>query len=255
MTYYHAIAILPGGRKKSIINKTEEQMMTEVVIPFESDRVVTASWGETRMYQAVDLMIYKTEKVWDKKSGENFEKFIGKGRNIFSRFQKRAKKAVLLKSYRVFIVMPIQGDRFGTQDDQRIFEEFDRRYEILETMLGKFKCVAIRIDKEHPMEDLVGRIKDEIRKAKFVIADLTDERPSCYFEAGYAEALGRQVIYVASKESVIRPKEKTKIHFDIHKNVNYFTNATELKAKVKSVIEKNRSLLFSKDESQTLKNN
>ncbi len=28
---YHAIARLPGDRKKSIINKTEEQMLTQVV--------------------------------------------------------------------------------------------------------------------------------------------------------------------------------------------------------------------------------
>ena len=112
--------------------------------------------------------------------------------------------------------------------------------------MADYDSVAIRIDKEHPLEDLVGRIKEEIRKSKFVIADLTDERPSCYFEAGYAEALGKKVIYVASKESVIQPGTKTKIHFDIHMNIQMFVNTDELRDKVKAAIQKNKEILFAK---------
>ncbi len=104
--------------------------------------------------------------------------------------------------------------------------------------------MAIRIDKEHPLEDLVGRIKKEIRDSAFVIADLTDERPSCYFEAGFAEALPRPVIYVASKQSVLKPGTPTKVHFDIHMNVHFFTNHKELRSKLSDAIEKNKSHLF-----------
>ena len=111
-------------------------------------------------------------------------------------------------------------------------------------MISDAGGVAIRIDKEHALEDLVGRIKKEIRGALFVVADLTDERPSCYFEAGYAEALGRPVIYVASKQSVVHPGTRTNIHFDIHMNMNFFTNHLELKEKLSNAIEKNRKMLF-----------
>ena len=82
----------------------------------------------------------------------------------------------------------------GTQEDQRVYREDDERFEAIESVIAKFNGVAIRIDKEHPLEDLVGRIKKEIRDAAFVVADLTDERPSCYFEAGYAEALPRPIL-------------------------------------------------------------
>ncbi len=140
--------------------------------------------------------------------------------------------------------MPIQGAKFGTQNDQRIYEEYDKRFEKLESLIGTLDCVAIRIDKEHPLEDLVGRIKEEIQKAQFLIADLTDERPSCYFEAGFAEALKKPIIYVSSKESVVTPGQGTKIHFDVHMSVNFFTNHEEMASKVRSAIEKNRSLLF-----------
>lgn len=114
----------------------------------------------------------------------------------------------------------------------------------MEQVLSEAGAIAIRIDKEHALEDLVGRIKKEIRSAQFVVADLTDERPSCYFEAGYAEALGKKVIYIASKHSVAKPGTKTVIHFDIHMNMNFFTNHHELKEKLVSAIEKNRASLF-----------
>jgi nucleoside 2-deoxyribosyltransferase len=88
---------------------------------------------------------------------------------------------------------------------------------------------------------LVKRIKSEIERALFIIADLTEERPSCYFEAGYGEAKGKPIIFIASKESVIKPGQKTNIHFDIHKNVNYFSNYDEMVEKIQSVIYKKKT--------------
>jgi nucleoside 2-deoxyribosyltransferase len=195
------------------------------------------------------MRIYKTDTAWDKKTGQNLEDFIGtKKRNLYNSFERRAKRSLGVESWRCFIIMPIQGEKFGSQDEQRVFREYDQRFEALEELLGEFDVVGIRIDKEHPLEDIVGRIKDEIKRAHFIVADLTDERPSCYFEAGYAEALNRPTIYVASKESVLHPGQQTKIHFDIHMNVNFFTNHNELIDKVRAVIEKNRDRLFQKHE-------
>jgi len=243
--YYHAIAVLPGGRQKSIVNKAEEQIFTEVVLPFVSSGVIDAKWGKaTQSYQVLELRVYKTKDAWFKKSGVALDTFIGKGRNVFSSFEKRAQKALGRGTHRVFVIMPIQGEKFGSQDEQRVYREFDLRFEVIEKVLGEYDCVAIRIDKEHPLEDLVNRIKEEIRKGKFIVADLTDERPSCYFEAGYAEALPRPTIYLASKESVLRPGTPTKIHFDIHMNVNYFTNHNELEEKLRASIETNKDKLF-----------
>jgi hypothetical protein len=42
---FHAIAILSGGRQKTIPNRTEDQMLSEVVIPFVANGVITAKWG------------------------------------------------------------------------------------------------------------------------------------------------------------------------------------------------------------------
>lgn len=246
--YYHAIAVLPGGRQKTIANKTEDQVFTDVVLPFVSSGIIQAKWGKkTQSYQVLELRIYKTEDAWFKKGGVALTAFLGNSRNIFASFEKRAQKALGKGAHRVFVIMPIQGEEYGSQDEQRIYHEYDQRFEALERVLGEYECVAIRIDKEYPLGERVNRIKEEIRKAKFIVADLTDERPSCYFEAGYAEALPRPIIYLASKESVIHPATKTKVHFDIHMSVNYFTNHKELEEKLKASIEKNKVKLFSED--------
>ena len=49
-----------------------------------------------------------------------------------------------------------------------------------------------------------------IREARFVIADLTHDNAGAYWEAGYAEGLGKPVIYICEAEKF----EREKSHFD-----------------------------------------
>ena len=53
-------------------------------------------------------------------------------------------------------------------------------------------------------------MREEIKGAKFVIADLTHDNPGAYWEAGYAEGLGKPVIYICEKGKF----EAVKTHFD-----------------------------------------
>lgn len=50
----------------------------------------------------------------------------------------------------------------------------------------------------------------QIRDAKFVIVDLTHDNNGAYWEAGYAEGLGKPVIYICEKKKF----EAKKTHFD-----------------------------------------
>ena len=244
---FQTIAVLSGDRQKTIPNRSESEVLSEIVLPFITNGVITAKWGNTiQTYQVLELRIYETKALWNKKSGAVITDFIKGRRNQYRRFAAKAESLLSTKKPKVFVITPIQGEKHGDQEQQRIFKEYEQRFEAMEQVLAKSGAVAIRIDKEHALEDLVGRIKREIRNAQFVVADLTDERPSCYFEAGFAEALGKKVVYVASKQSVAKPGAKTAIHFDIHMNMNYFTNHEELKEKLSSAIEKNRSSLFEK---------
>ena len=110
-----------------------------------------------------------------------------------------------LRIPRVFYITPLQGDTTGSQEEQRVFKEYKERLGVIERVARKFNFAVIRIDKASPISNLAEEIRSEIRKATFLIADLTDERPSCYYEAGYADALGKPVIYIASKDFVLKP--------------------------------------------------
>jgi hypothetical protein len=244
VTYYHVVATLPGGATKTVMNRPEAEVMTGFIVPFIATGTITTNWGKkAHRRQALELRVYKTTKAFDKKQGVAFDKFIKGKQNIYGALAKRARNQ-LGPTTRVFVVMPIQGDKYGDQEKQRIFKEYDERFDAIEKVLGDLDCYAIRIDKEAPLDGLVDRIKEEIRKADFIVADLTDERPSCYFEVGYAEALEVPVIHIASQQSVVHPGTKTEIHFDIHKNVNFFTNHKELQEKLRTVYEKNKPKLL-----------
>lgn len=223
------------------MHSPQSLLLSEVVLPFVSSGVITAKWGpKVQSYQVLELRIYETPTRWDKREGPLSNR-TKRRRNQFRRFEQRAQRLLGKNKPRVFVIMPIQGEQHGNQEDQRVFREYDERFVAVEAVVAAYGGVAIRIDKEHPLEDLVGRIKKEIREAAFVIADLTDERPSCYFEAGYAEALPRPIVYIASKQSVLQPGTPTKIHFDIHMNIQMFTNHGELKARLGEAIAKNRT--------------
>jgi CheY-like chemotaxis protein len=60
-----------------------------------------------------------------------------------------------------------------------------------------YRC--IRIDERAFTQSIVTKIFTEIKKAKLIIFVATDKNPNVYFEAGYAVALGKEVITVTDK--------------------------------------------------------
>ncbi len=245
MVYLHVYAVLAGGAGKLVENKSEAEVLSGFVVPFMRDGTITTTWGSKRQTrQALELRVYQTEQPYSKKTGGDFATFIKGRRNRYPSLAAKAEKLTGQQGPRVFVVMPIQGDEYGGQDQQRIFAEFDARFTVLEETLRRLGCVAIRIDKEQPLDGMVERIKTEIRRAAFVVADFTDERPSCYYEVGYADGQRIPVICMASQESVLHPGTPTEVHFDIHRQVLMFVNHKQLQSKLRAAFEKNKSILL-----------
>ena len=90
----------------------------------------------------------------------------------------------------------------------------------LEAMVQGMKC-AIKENLGYALHDMrevseAGIIdnimREKIRGAKFIIADLSHDNPGAYFEAGYAEGLNKPVIYICEKEKFEDKNKGT--HFD-----------------------------------------
>jgi nucleoside 2-deoxyribosyltransferase len=71
-----------------------------------------------------------------------------------------------------------------------------------------------RLDEGQPAGLIDDQLRVRIRTARFVVSDITHGNNGTYWEAGYAEGLGRPVIYSCEK-SVFDGMDKTKrAHFD-----------------------------------------
>jgi hypothetical protein len=81
---------------------------------------------------------------------------------------------------------------------------------------------AERVDESQSNERITDRILESIRKAEYVIVDLTDSRPNVFYEAGYAQGLNKTPIYIA--------KEGTRLEFDLKDYpIIFFRGMKELK--------------------------
>ncbi len=105
---------------------------------------------------------------------------------------------------------------------------------ILEGVMVKvFKPAAIKAGfdlfklDDAPKAGLIDdRMRVEIQAADFLVADLTHDNLGAYWEAGYAEGLGKPVIYTCERAKF----EATKTHFDTNHHLTIVWDATSPEA-------------------------
>lgn len=62
--------------------------------------------------------------------------------------------------------------------------------------------VAFFFPLDHHQSFSVPAALNDLRASQLVVADLSFERPSCYFEVGLAQAIGTPVVLIAEKGTV-----------------------------------------------------
>ena len=74
-----------------------------------------------------------------------------------------------------------------------------------------------RVDKHNEGELLKSEIVRFIREADIIVADLTNERPNCYLEVGYAMGLNkfRNLILTARSDHAPDADSDARVHFDL----------------------------------------
>jgi hypothetical protein len=103
-------------------------------------------------------------------------------------------------------------------------------------------CDAVLIEKEQHNDKICDRALSEIRRAEFVVADVTLHRQNVYFEAGFALGLGREVIWTCREDEFSREKQ----HFDTRQYPHIlwkgpFDLRTKLRDRIRFAILKDRT--------------
>lgn len=103
--------------------------------------------------------------------------------------------------------------RIGATDIDRLFDE------VIAPAARECGLEPKRVDLTEGRETITERILQLIDASTLVIADLTYERPNCYFEAGYTQGKGTPLIYMARKDHdprrLGRKIDDPRVHFDL----------------------------------------
>jgi hypothetical protein len=91
-----------------------------------------------------------------------------------------------------------------------------------------------RMDKVEHNNQAVPELLSRIRQSRFVVVELTSHNNGAYYESGYAEGLGKQVIHICKKNAF-----KRKGHFDVKQKLTIFweNNPEEIVEKLRERIE------------------
>jgi hypothetical protein len=97
--------------------------------------------------------------------------------------------------HHVFVAMPFS-------------EQFEDVYELgIYPALRESGFICERLDRAAFTGDILERMKERIRTARFVLADLSEARPNVYLEVGYAWGQGVPVLFIA--------RDGEALHFDV----------------------------------------
>lgn len=81
---------------------------------------------------------------------------------------------------------------------------------VIEPTFESFGIKSLRIDQKEDSGRINEQVLNGIAESCVVFADLTGERPNCYYETGFAHALG--------KELILSIHDGHEIHFDLKAN-------------------------------------
>ena len=212
--YYHAV--IRFQEKEFWSNLEYDELLQTIVIPYINKQVVFAdrSYGKVILNLSIAnfLSIFKTDdklpegfdKAWDQWSPGEFSK-NDCTQQIFKQFL-ITKSAVETKSLLEILFMPVKPQVFVimTFNDKVLNSAYES---VIKPAVKKFKYRPLRIDEVQDGRSISDQILKEIAGSAIVLADLTGERPNCYYEAGFAHAIGKEMIFTIKKGSTI--------HFDL----------------------------------------
>ncbi len=143
--------------------------------------------------------IYNEElKEFEGKYADRVDRFQYETLNqMSSNWRKIAKDTVslaarLISSRQVVVVMSFSHD-----------PKLEDAYESFQEICGEYQYECSRVDNTNSVGRIVPEIGARIKKAAFIIADVTEEKPNVYYELGLAQGLNKPVIVTAFKGTTL----------------------------------------------------
>lgn len=217
---YHCFARLLDDQWYGFWNTTEEEVINKMLIPFVNGQVLNithASTGKQILLNFKTLVatsIYRTEKPIDiVLNEEGFPTFFisdtryefdctnelikeVKESNTKNRITSLLEKAFVSLSNQMFVIMNFS--------DIYLNSAYSR---VIKPVAKQFDLQTVTINEIQDSGKIDDQILEHIAQSKYVLCDLTGERPNCYYETGFAHALGKELILTIRKDSTI--------HFDL----------------------------------------
>jgi len=217
--YYHS-CLLVGQRIHYFCNYDFDYVINDLIIPYVNKQIIPVKLSSERgtpessilnLSTASYLRVYKTDTRLD--SVDDFQKQLKAGKleasnctqeildTVMAGRPSKETKSTLQNQFtitekQVFVIMKFNDDTL------------DSAYEgVIKPIVKKYKFKPIRIDEIQDSGKITDQIIEEISKSQIVIADLSGETPNCYYEAGFAHAIGKEMIFTIRKD--------TPIHFDL----------------------------------------
>ena len=123
-----------------------------------------------------------------------------------------------------FMAMPFGNDELDT-----VYRDF------LKPAVQETGFKLKRLDEAQPAGLIDDHLRTEIRQSRFLIVDLTTRNNGAYWEAGFAEGLGKPVIYTCRKDEF----DKGDVHFDTNHHLTVIWEPSKMEeavAKLKDTI-------------------
>jgi hypothetical protein len=239
MKLYHVYVHIMGLVSHFCKNRSHDEALVNHVCPFVNQEVTTFHGEMYNMSQWGIVDVFATDRAIDsdwpiKASDHKDGDYIGALRkhlwdvlhaNVTDEVFREAISLTVSGAYKVIAVRAAEA--LGRRESFFICpmdnEEVNHNYEyVIKPLVKQYQFDIQKVDEISHTREITGVILEAVKRCKFVIADLTEARPNCYYELGYAHALGKPAIILA--------KKGTPRHFDISTyKWNYWESYTDLK--------------------------
>ena len=201
-------------------------VLSDVGLDLNTDDIIEKYYDEENEYY--NLYSYKT--IWGKMVDLDPESFFIAVLSLVINIGDHSNLGVFYKNeiVKLFKDNEFEGLYNDVINNNTVFiamwfdDTMQLAYGKIEKAISECGYKPVRIDQKEHNNQIVPEIFHEIKNSVFVVADLTGQRNGVYYEAGYAEALKKNVIMTCKGE----PKD---CHFDVaQKNIIFWNNPNEL---------------------------